>query len=60
MDALARRDAVDSRTGRVRVGRDDDVVDKAEVDDVEGDVRVVAVTQRGEDVGFSEGRGWDG
>src|ERR1035441_5459611 len=60
VDALARRNAGDSRAGGVGVGRDGDVVDEAEVDDVERTPWVVAVAQRGEDVGFGEGRGWDG
>ena len=58
--ALARRNAGDSCTGSVGVGRDGDAVDEAEVDDVEWAPWVVAVAQRGEDVGFGEGRGWDG
>ena len=53
-DAVARRDAGDSGAGGVGVGRDGDGVDQAEVDDVEGDVGVVAVAQGGEDVGFGE------
>src|ERR1022692_4122642 len=52
---LARRNAGDSRAGGAGVGRDGDVVDEAEVDDVERAPWVVAVAQRGEDVGFSEG-----
>lgn len=59
-DALARRNAGDARAGSVGVGHDGDAVDEAEVDDVEGASWVVAVAQRGEDVGFGEGRGWDG
>src|ERR1017187_8430935 len=55
--ALARWNAGDSRAGGVGVGRDGDVVDEAEVDDVERAPWVVAVAQRGEDVGFGEGRG---
>src|ERR1039458_3028191 len=55
--AVARRNAGDSRAGGVGVGRDGDAVDEAEVDDVEWAPWVVAVAQRGEDVGFSEGRG---
>src|ERR1035437_2297510 len=58
--ALARRNAGDSRAGGAGVGRDSDVKDEAEVDDVERASWVVAVAQRGEDVGFGEGRGWDG
>src|ERR1035437_5979230 len=60
VDTLARRNAGDSRAGGAGVGRDGDAVDEAEVDDVEWAPWVVAVAQRGEDVGFGEGRGWDG
>src|ERR1035441_3365948 len=60
VDALARRNAGDSRAGGVGVGRDGDAVDEAEVDDVERAPWVVAVAQRGDDVGFGKGRGWDG
>jgi len=54
---VARRDAGNSSAGRVGIERDGDGVDETEVDDVEGDLGIVAIAQGGEDVGFGE---WGG
>jgi hypothetical protein len=47
-------DAWDAGAGCFVVGSDGDALDKAEVDDVEGELRVVAVAESGADVGFGE------
>jgi hypothetical protein len=53
-DAMARRDTGDAGAGGVGVGCDGDGFDEAEIDDVEGDLRLVAVAEGGEDGGLGE------
>jgi hypothetical protein len=49
-DFLAREHA-----GGVRIRRERDAVDESEFDDVDGQLGVVDIAERGEDVGFGEG-----
>jgi hypothetical protein len=60
VDAVAGWDSGDAGAGGLGVGRDGDVVDEAEVDDVAGDFGVVAVAESVADGLFSEGKGGHG
>jgi hypothetical protein len=54
VDAVFLWDAGDAGAGGFVVGSDGDVLDEAQVDDVEGELGVVAVAESGADVGFGE------
>jgi hypothetical protein len=53
-DVVLLRDAGDAGAGSVEVRCENDALDEAEVDDIAGKVRVVAVAQGGQDIGFVE------
>lgn len=53
-DASFLRDAGDAGAGCVRVGGDGGVENEAEVDDIAGEIGVVAVAESTEEVGFGE------
>jgi len=54
------RDARDAGAGGFAVGGDGDALDEAEIDDVKGELGVVAVAECGADVGFGEDVGFRG
>jgi hypothetical protein len=54
MDAVFLGDAGDVGAGGFEVWCDGDGTDEAEIDDVAGEDRVVAVSEGGEDVGLGE------
>jgi hypothetical protein len=54
VNAVFLRDAGDAGAGSVGVGCDGDALDEAEIDDVEGELGVIAVAEGGADVVFGE------